>query len=396
MKNIIIIIQNILISILSILFFKSNKIIVIGSRNGDTFLDNPRYLYLYLYKVKEKFNLDRIFWVTSNKELGRELTENGFEVLIKGSLKSIYYHLKSKYHIVDQGHNEIDGKFSLRAVRIKLWHGIPLKKIGTLKKKSKRKNYLYKKLKSVGCWHDSYLLSPSSFTNEIFEKAFEVSKEKIITGGYPRNDIFFDDYYMLEKERVEFNKLIEAKNKGKKILFYLPTFRDNYDFEFLGESSEKKILNFLDFLEKNDMLLVVKPHPHDPFSINNPKIIKLKSDFDLYTFLEITDVLITDYSSVYFDFLNSEKPIIFYPYDLEKYEKDRGLIFSYNDYTPGKKSFNLKELEISLMERDLYKKERDNLKNKVLKENNVLNTVESIFKIGGRDVFKNCSCDGNY
>jgi CDP-glycerol glycerophosphotransferase len=284
MKNIIMIFQNIVIKILSLFFLKSNKIVILGSRNGDTFLDNPRYLYLYLSKNKSIFNLKKVFWVTSDILLEKELSENGLSVLRKGSLKSIFYHLKAQYHIVDQSENEIDGKFSIGATRIKLWHGIPLKKIGTFKKQSKIKSFFYKKIKSIGFWNDSYILSPSIFTDEIFMKAFEVDKNNIISGGYPRNDVFFNDYYVLEKEKIKYKELIEKKYKGNKILFYLPTFRDNYDFEFLGEGSTERLQIFLKFLEKENMTLVVKPHPHNPFSLNDPKIIKLEPDVDCIHF----------------------------------------------------------------------------------------------------------------
>ena len=72
----------------------------------------------------------------------------------------------------------------------------------------------------------------------------------------------------------------------------------------------------------------------------------MPSDADVYTFLSEVDILITDYSSIYFDYLLWERPIIFFPYDLEYYrDEDRGLIFEYDEYTPGPKIFNAKELE---------------------------------------------------
>lgn len=146
-------------------------------------------------------------------------------------------------------------------------------------------------------------------------------------------------------------------NKTKKTLCYLPTFRDKKELLFLGEKSKSKIINFLNFLNENNYQLITKLHFAGTNIVNREKdilykyknIIILPSQMDIYPFLKYSDILITDYSSVYFDFLYLNRDIIFYPYDLTYYKLyDRGLLFEYNKITPGDKVFNLNELTDNL------------------------------------------------
>ncbi|HCF38358.1 MAG TPA: hypothetical protein DER56_04685, partial [Thermosipho africanus] len=83
--------------------------------------------------------------------------------------------------------------------------------------------------------------------------------------------------------------------------------------------------------------------------VNHAAFINLPSEADVYTFLNLLDILMTDYSSIYFDFLLWNRPIIFFPYDLEYYrDEDRGLIFDYEDFTPGPKVYTLDSLHALL------------------------------------------------
>lgn len=133
------------------------------------------------------------------------------------------------------------------------------------------------------------------------------------------------------------------------------------------------------FLEENNIILILKIHPNEEFKIikklNNTKNIMLlrgdmleKNEIDLYEILNAADLLITDYSSVYFDYLLLDRPIIFTPIDFKEYSETRGFILEpYEKWTPGAKVLTQETLEReiikSLKDNSYYKLERENIRN---------------------------------
>ncbi len=101
---------------------------------------------------------------------------------------------------------------------------------------------------------------------------------------------------------------------------------------------------FFENMKKNKIVIVTKLHFaskmfHNDFITDNDLLINLDESLDVYPILKESDLLITDYSSVYFDYLYLDREIVFYPYDLDYYKNDdRGLMFEYNEFTPGEKS----------------------------------------------------------
>lgn len=375
--------------IISFFIPKSNKFVIIGGWFGERFADNSRYLFLYLNEYKKELGLKKVIWVTNNKTILCKLKNNGFIVYKKWDIRCIYYHLRSKFHFIDHSHDDINPFFSIRSKRINLWHGIPLKKIGTYANSNKedRNNYI-RKLKNVlrkypvfskGLWEDSYLLATSDYSAKIIGQAFNKSRDKILLANYPRNDVLLTnyDFFALDEERETLSLLSELRTDGFKILFYLPTFRDKCETIFLGIKKTDEIVDFHKFLTENKLFLITKSHFIKDFyqariisNILSGNIINLPSAIDIYIFLRYSDLLITDYSSVYFDYLLLDRPIVFYPYDLEYFRQyDRGLIFNYFDITPGDKAFDINQLKTAILNNiqkaDRYQKERRSLKEKL-------------------------------
>lgn len=315
---------------------RDDGIIVIGGWFGERFADNSRYLYLYLNKHRKEYNLKRVIWVTRNKAIYDELKSAGFEVVMANSIRSVYYHLKAMYHVIDQSLFDINPYFSFSAVKLNLWHGFPLKKIGRFAYGETRRSGIKEKIKKVrailrilnpGGWNDSKLLATSKFSAEILGYAFDKKMEDIIIANYPRNDnLLFNLGFYIPRREKEILKIIENyESREYTIVIYLPTFRDKKDTIFLGESNTIVLKRFVDFLKEHKILLVTKFHFANDTIINKSKsfvelneannILNLENNVDVYNILKEADVLITDYSSVYFDFLLLNKPIIFYPYD---------------------------------------------------------------------------------
>ena len=127
MKKILTAFVNLVAIVLSTLVPKSKKIIICGGWFGKRFADNSKSFFLYLSENKERLGLDKVIFVTDNEKIIRTITDAGFCSMKKDSLVSKWYHLRAKYHVVDQGPNDVYKYLSVKAKRINLWHGFPLK-----------------------------------------------------------------------------------------------------------------------------------------------------------------------------------------------------------------------------------------------------------------------------
>lgn len=400
LKSIFSMLLNSILYIISLFIPKSKKIWIFGGWFGNRFADNSRYLYLYCNEHKDEIGLDKVIWITNNYDIYTDLNSKGFETYKKWSFNSIWYHLRAKVVFVDQGPTDVNKYFCIRTIKINLWHGFPLKKIGALSKSIDfNMKTVYNKYFKIGGWSNYYLQSTSDLSKNLLSEAFIVSDNKIFESGYARNDVFTQDYwksYLSNEENEAIKKINTLKNKGFKIIFYLPTFRDNKDINLLNLKDEKDIKVLKEFLENNKILLITKFH----FAQNNSdlcdtlhdKILNLESNTDVYPILHYSDILITDYSSVYFDFLITNKPVVFYPFDLEYYSNEnlgRGLIFDYNEFTPGDKTFNIQQLVSSIefiinntsKYCEQYKQQYEKIKMQVFGENISYGSYSTIEKV---------------
>jgi len=189
--------------------------------------------------------------------------------------------------------------------------------------------------------------------------------------GAPRNDFLFNS-----NGREILFKLLNIDLKDKKIVFYMPTFRASlYNQYVSGNKNWSNIFGFKDFdnkafsdlLVKNNIVFIIKMHPYEEKfvqdlirnqKINNTYLILDEelnnSGIDLYEFMNACDLLITDYSSIYFDYLLLDRPIIFTPVDLDDYIENNGLLYGpYDHWTPGPKVLEQKTLQDEIL-KNLY------------------------------------------
>ncbi|WP_440894786.1 CDP-glycerol glycerophosphotransferase family protein [Amphibacillus sp. Q70] len=253
-----------------------------------------------------------------------------------------------------------------------LWHGFPLKALGTKVKTSPQKEN----------WNIfDQIASYSELYNGVMGECFSVPKHNFSITGLPRNDFLYSS-----NGRELLAKALQTDDiQSKKIVFYMPTYRKSTT---LGENSGNKnsanifgfdVFNleyFTDFLKENDIVFVTKLHPLEEVQYSQAMVsdqiyflddqMLFREGIDLYQILNAVDLLITDYSSIYIDFLLLNRPMLFTPTDLEDYMNTRGLILNpYEEYTPGPKvidQLNLqRELLNLLSNHDLYLEERTKL-----------------------------------
>lgn len=225
-------------------------------------------------------------------------------------------------------------------IYINTWHGTPLKMMGRNIKSAPQELGNTQR----NFFMADYLLYQNEFMFEKMRKDYMLDnlyQGEYLLSGYPRNDIFYNE---------ESRNCIREKLgiQGKKVIIYMPTWRGT-----LQEKEDIEQCNFIeDLLMKIDRslnentVMYVKLHNYVNTMLDFKKfknIQKFPKDYETYEFLNIADILITDYSSVFFDFANTGRKIILFAYDKEEYLKDRGMYLEY-DKLPFKIVENVEDL----------------------------------------------------
>ena len=330
---------------LSFLFPRDKKIWLFGSTFGRRFADNPKYLYLYIAQHKKELGV-RPIWITQEQGIVRLLEKNGYEAYHYHSLNGIWYALRGKVYLFDNYSKDINFWLSGGAVKVNLWHGVGNKRINYDNRHDRVRHpknlwekfrYFPRRLSDEK--PDHYILATSPVMCRIFARAFRVPKGHVIEAGYPRNDYILglgiqNIYTPEEKEKLEM--VFRWKSDGEKIVLYMPTFRDT-ETKFLEIMNLRK---FNAFLKEKKALFLTKLHPKsklkrefERFDYSN--ILDLDADADPYIFLGHVDVLVTDYSSVYSDFMLLDRPAVAFQYDYEEYSSQtRDGYFDFRKYMP--------------------------------------------------------------
>ena len=254
---------------------------------------------------------------------------------------------------------------------IQLWHGPGAYKKFGLSRNDKHPNFIMKYLT-----HRNYskAIVTSDEIRWCYAEGFGMDINNVIACGYPRTDIFFDKKYVNEKRKELFEKYPDFK--GKKVIMFAPTYRgiklpeSYYDYDQLDVDKIYKKLN-------KDYVFVVKWHPglivdkkREEFNEKIKKYPKFYYDFtsyrDINDLLLITDVLVTDYSSVIFDYLLVNKPIVYFTYDKDEYGKDRGLYYPFEDYVYGEVALNSDELIDSIKKDNMMEDKRKEFNKKFM------------------------------
>lgn len=308
----------------------NQKQIIFCSFRGDYYSDSPKYLYEYLYEnYPDEFDY---VWVLNDKNV--KVPGNPKKVK-RFSLDFYKEVARSKYWVINGRQSVVLAKRKDQII-VSTWHGTPLKKLGLdIGNVYTRDPFLKHSYIDVSKEWD-YLISPNRYTTDILKSSFGYERE-IFESGYPRNDILYN---------ADENKVNEIKSKlnlpnDKKIILYAPTWRDD---EFVDIGSVKfKLQLELDKLKEalsDEYIVLVRTH----YFISNNLDLGGVEDFavdvsrydDIAELYLIADILITDYSSVFFDYANLKRPILYYTYDLEKYENVlRGFYLDIHEEVPG-------------------------------------------------------------
>lgn len=356
----------IVIAPLNILISKERGLtVVIGKLSGEI-ADNTKYLFIH--GLRENKN---IRFLTKSKSVRNTNSDIKNHIVLFRSVKGFLTLLRASHIVVDYSHwsyrNPLYFFLSLKAKKVHLWHGLTFKpvELGLI---AKGIPYLKSRIFRHIVNYDLMVSTSDFWTDNLYKKYFLA--KNVENHGYPRNDVLFrtpDQLDLIGVDADKFKLLKDAKQKGYKIVIYSPTFRDDGSDAFSGGHLELEKLNT--FLSKNNIILVLKMHPLNAHTYQDlSNILNYGKDFDIYPVMSLSDMMITDYSSIYIDYLIIDRPIVFFNYDYEKYlEKNRKLQSEFLDTIPGVIAREQDSLEKAILDHlisgnDTHKHQRAKLK----------------------------------
>ena len=325
---------------------KKNLLLFIGNGDGQ-FRDNVKYLFLHF--VRSAPAKIEYYFLTENRQVLRDLQQQRFPVLFFPRPITFWKMLRTSVVVADNFAwiKRAKYHFLVRAFKIQLWHGCSIKRLeldDPLLKPSPASTFGKILYTAAGRFppYDLLLSTSEANTQNIFKHAFRY--KRVIESGYPRNDVFFrkpDAYDLLGTDAALFEQARMWKNRGHKIVLYAPTYRDTGKGNDFLQQNALNTESLDRFGREHRIVFVFKVHPNRRFDFdfrNTPHLLLYNSTADVYPFLPLTDLLLTDYSSIFFDFLHLDRPIVFFPYDYDKYIRDdRKLAYDYDWVTPGPK-----------------------------------------------------------
>ena len=304
---------------------------------GRNYSDSPKAIFNYLLENdKDKWNH---IWILNDKNIvenEKEFKNENVKIIKRFSWQYFYYVTISKYFIL----NMRQPKWLYKKVEqtiLSTWHGTPLKRLVFDMENVTSANKNYKKDFYNQSRNWDYLIAANKYSEEVFESAFMYPKEKILTYGYPRNDILHNysaDYKHQIKEKLNLPT-------SKKVILYAPTWRDD-EFHSAGNYKFKLQMDLERMREEfgEEYVIALRMHYFISDNMDLTGFEDFAFDFSKYNDINdlyiSSDILITDYSSVFFDFANLRKPILFFTYDIEKYQSMlRGFYIDVHNDLPG-------------------------------------------------------------
>jgi len=323
---------------LQLLIPRNKKIWIYGAWYGEKYSDNTKALYDYAVNNDKTI---RSIWLTRKPTIKDRLTQEGRECFLVWSLKGVLLSLLAKKVIVCSSKKDVNPYFINGTIIVNTWHGCPMKRIGLddeYNNNSKIKKQIVSILFPFICeWNYHNVVSTAPEFSKVMSSSFDIPMNSVLETGYPRNDILYS------KEVAPYNLKLKETFRNHKLVYYLPTFRTGNGAVSIFNLKDYDEKTFSNFLEKENIVFVSKAHFVDKVLVGEQsdslsRIIQLSDSetLDINCLMKDADLLITDYSGAYFDFLLTEKPILFAAFDLLEYQsKSRKMYFIYEEIISG-------------------------------------------------------------
>ena len=332
---------------------------VFAGQSGWRYADNSRYLFLHAVQQPD---IEAVYFSTCPHERARIEAEvaavAGAGRKVAGgaaagravhplSLRGLWLLLRARVVFVTHGFGDVKWlRFGRRKVLVQLWHGINLKRVGLLDHKfdargaaSLRQATSRRRARRLQREGARYSLICASSQIDAYQSAacFGVPFDRMMVTGLARND------YLVEKRSPQAEPVRGVLDglglAGAKVILYAPTFRDQGQTRYFPfDDFDQDDLQGL--LVAEGAWLLLRGHSNDAGALPvGGRVIAAGQDRfeDVQELLPFVDVLISDYSSLFMDYLLLDRPVIFLPYDLQEYSRERGLLYDYDLVTPGAK-----------------------------------------------------------
>lgn len=316
-----------------------DRLLVFGAYNGKSYACSPKAVYEYMIQ-NEKYKNYKYVWFFDEPDKYEFLEKNrNTKIVKKGSSECEKYLHQAKYWILN--FRAMDHWIpSKNQIYVQCWHGTPLKRLGYDITNSDNAMNSVSEIKSKyksDAKRFDYMVSPCKFVTEKFTSAWNLEKmgkqDAVLEIGYPRND-FLNKF--TEENVITVKEKLGLINERRKIILYAPTWRDNQHDAEKGYVYKNPV-NFDLLREKlgDEYIILFRAHylvaDNFDFKSYDGFIYDVSKYDDINELYIISDILITDYSSVFFDYAILERPILFYMYDMEEYRDEmRGFYLNIN------------------------------------------------------------------
>lgn len=338
---------------------KEKGLVLCNAWFGQKYIDNTKYVYEYLLHNSNY----KVCWITSNKEIYKELEVKGYPVVLSKSIKGIIKQIRAQAVFSTVQLQEYNTLLINNAIHIDLGHGHPIKDPG-LKKWS---NHTLRVQTMYLQQNHYYGIKASEFAKEKYVDVVPgLDPSHIFISDFARNDVFVDS-----KLREGKNAIVDRYKNGYKAIVYMPTHR----------SDGRNVLNFVDILplehiqqlcEKYGYVFIIKKHFYHRNEIEDLSMynrifdITNEDNIDPQVLLYQADILISDYSACYIDYLLLNRKLCFYQYDSETFQNnERSLYIPFTSLDIAPIAYNREELtsqlaKLMMSEVDEYKERRNN------------------------------------
>jgi CDP-glycerol glycerophosphotransferase (TagB/SpsB family) len=349
-------------------------IAVIGRCDG-RFIDNCKYFFIDASAMCAPDM--RIVYVTEREDVQEAISAAGLEALRYPSFAALWFLARCGVAVVDSVEWCEKGRFFvlIRARLVQLWHGVGFKRIELTKWRSEASGrrfmssawvfwlrMLRKRLRGRFPRYDVVVTTSRFYKEQVFEPAFR--HRHVLTLGYPRNDFarFTSPRRGLEWGNVDTtvrDRIAGWKSAGKRLVLIAPTFRDTRATPLGLDAKTRELLDTFADEQGYEFLFKLHPYERGLAEISGRHLHLLDGESDVYPLFPFVDVMITDYSSIFVDFLLFDRPVLFLTPDLDLYLKqDRDIQFDFEEMTPGPKCESWRQL-IDMLSTDVDEDWRD-------------------------------------
>ncbi len=317
-------------------------LILYESYHGSSVSGNPYAIFRTLVN-DERFKKYTHIWVLNDKDKAPKSLQSNPNVIfiIKNSDLYMRYLTKAKYLI----NNTTFPDWYIRKddqVYLNTWHGTPLKTLG----RDVKEDFFAHKNQTKNLLQASHIISPNKYTTEILLNSYgikDIYRGVFAETGYPRQDLMIG---ISNQEKIKLKEELFI-NSTNRVVLYAPTWRGTVSDG--GFDTEKLISDLAELQCLDNISILFRGHymVEKILASLNLGLTIVPSHIDTNYLLSIVDVLVTDYSSICFDFIPMDRPIIYYTYDRKEYEEERGLYFPIEDLG-GEIVYNIRDLKKTL------------------------------------------------